>query len=356
MNIAIIGAGFYGCYIAKKLNQYNPKNKIDIYEKNYDILLEATRNNQCRLHKGFHYPRSIKTIKQTIEGSEFFLKEFKKFIFYPKINLYAIHKQSFVSFDDYINIYKKLKLNFSIEKIDKFNYFKDISKIQGVINVREGVILLEKLLAYLKKEIYSFATIKLNNKVTYLDEKNGRIISNNLEKNIKYDYIINTTYTNPNLGQSKKNNLKLKYELAALVLCNNIYKKPTAITIMDGNHVSLYPINKKISSLSSVKYTPFKKFSNLSNMLSYYKKVKMNKLLIRKIQSNILNHFSQEININLKKLCIRDITIAPKAKLFNDIGDTRETLFIKNNKIISILCGKLDAAPIVWHNIKKYFT
>ena len=46
MNIAIIGAGFYGCYIAKKLNQYNPKNKIDIYEKNYDILLEATRNNQ----------------------------------------------------------------------------------------------------------------------------------------------------------------------------------------------------------------------------------------------------------------------------------------------------------------------
>ena len=79
-------------------------------------------------------------------------------------------------------------------------------------------------------------------------------------------------------------------------------------------------------------------------------------MLIQKIQSNILNHFSQEININLKKLCIRDITIAPKAKLFNDIGDTRETLFIKNNKIISILCGKLDAAPIVWHNIKKYFT
>ena len=102
MKIAIIGGGFYGCYFAYKLKKYG--HKITIFEKNKKILSEAAINNQYRLHKGFHYPRSIETITQTNKGAELFIKEFKKYVFFPKQNIYAIHKHSKIDFKKYISV------------------------------------------------------------------------------------------------------------------------------------------------------------------------------------------------------------------------------------------------------------
>ena len=70
MDIAIIGGGFYGCYLAKHLSK---NNKVFLYEKNSKLIQESGRNNQYRLHLGFHYPRSLKTIEQTIEGYNYFI-------------------------------------------------------------------------------------------------------------------------------------------------------------------------------------------------------------------------------------------------------------------------------------------
>ena len=73
MKIAIIGGGFYGCYLAFKLKaKFKSKIEIDIFEKNKMLLNEAGNNNQWRLHLGFHYPRSKQTIKQCIKGSKKF--------------------------------------------------------------------------------------------------------------------------------------------------------------------------------------------------------------------------------------------------------------------------------------------
>ena len=67
MKVAIVGAGFYGTYIGYKLSKINNL-KVDLFEKNKNICLEVAQNNQYRLHTGFHYPRSINTINQTIKG------------------------------------------------------------------------------------------------------------------------------------------------------------------------------------------------------------------------------------------------------------------------------------------------
>ena len=55
------------------------------------------------------------------------------------------------------------------------------------------------------------------------------------------------------------------------------------------------------------------------------------------------------ININSKLL------IAPKVKIYNDKNSQRPTLIKRNLKTISILCGKLDAAPLVYQKIEKLF-
>ena len=58
-----------------------------------NICCEAASNNQYRLHTGFHYPRSIDTVKQTIKGYKLFLKEFCDFVDIPNKNLYLINKK-----------------------------------------------------------------------------------------------------------------------------------------------------------------------------------------------------------------------------------------------------------------------
>ena len=59
--IAIVGAGFFGLSIAFFLNR---KFDITVFEKKTDILTGASRANQLRFHLGYHYPRSIKTLKE----------------------------------------------------------------------------------------------------------------------------------------------------------------------------------------------------------------------------------------------------------------------------------------------------
>ena len=61
MNIAIIGAGFFGCTTAIVLSK---KHKIDLYESSDIILNGASRANQFRFHYGFHYPKSKKTVNE----------------------------------------------------------------------------------------------------------------------------------------------------------------------------------------------------------------------------------------------------------------------------------------------------
>lgn len=56
MNIAIIGAGWFGCLIADELLKRNYK--VRIFERENEIFNNASGNNQNRLHLGFHYPRS----------------------------------------------------------------------------------------------------------------------------------------------------------------------------------------------------------------------------------------------------------------------------------------------------------
>ena len=57
--VAVVGGGIFGCTTAWKLakNGY----EVDLFEKNDDIITQASSINQYRLHRGYHYPRSKET-------------------------------------------------------------------------------------------------------------------------------------------------------------------------------------------------------------------------------------------------------------------------------------------------------
>jgi hypothetical protein len=348
MKIAIIGGGFYGCCIAYKLLYQFPKIQIFLFEKNHKLLAESAINNQYRLHQGFHYPRSFKTIEQTKEGFKKFYKEFKKFVYFPKKNYYLVHKESKISFVNYTAVFKKFNLKFKNLKIKKIPFLKNSNNYLGAIKVLEGVIKLSKLYDYLKKKLFSNNRINFffNKEIFKIEKKRGFIFSK--KKHGPFDLIINTSYTDLNLGLKKK--FKVKYELASIVQIQNCFGSDFAVTIMDGNFISIYPINKKITTLSSVKYTPVRKFNDITLLKKFLKKKNLKNILVKnskKIIEDVKKY------MNLDKITIDKITFAPKVKLFRDNNDEREVLVKKESKIISILCGKIDAIYIAWEKIKK---
>ena len=61
MKIAVVGAGIFGVTAAYTLAK---NHSVDLFEKNNDIMMESSDVNQCRIHRGYHYPRSPDTVKK----------------------------------------------------------------------------------------------------------------------------------------------------------------------------------------------------------------------------------------------------------------------------------------------------
>ncbi len=346
--IAIIGGGFYGCYIAKKLkDKFKSTIRVHIFEKNKKLIREAGRNNQYKLHLGYHYPRSFYTIRQTINGSKKFKKEFKRFIYYPKKNIYLIHKNSRVSAKNFFKIYKRFKLKIKEFDIKRLDFLKNLNDFEKAFQTEEGVIKFDKLNNYLIKKVERNCSVFKNKYIKRINSSLGLLADSNNKVYSKYDYIINCTYTNPNMGIEKKFNLK--YELAGMLKFQNPFKEKIGISIMDGKFVTLYPRDDYYSSLSSVKYTPIKRFKNLKNLYKFQKKFDTEKKkTIKLIKMDVKRYFNTKLKIKNYSL-----VTAPKTKIYNDTKDQRPSLIRRNKNTISILAGKIDVAPIIFEKIIK---
>ena len=69
--ISIIGSGAFGLSIALELAK-NKNFEVTVFEKNNKILEGATFANHNRHHYGYHYPRSLDTIRQINTSKEIF--------------------------------------------------------------------------------------------------------------------------------------------------------------------------------------------------------------------------------------------------------------------------------------------
>ena len=342
MNIAIIGGGFYGCQIAEILKKkYCAQVRIDIFDRSDNLMTRAATNNQCRLHLGFHYPRSSETIRQTIQGFNKFVNNFSDCITYPKQNYYAIHHNGLINFDEYLSIMSEHGLKYDICGGEAYRYFREPKDIAGVIRVNEGVILINDMANKLKKCLESEVFIHCNALVSNINAENGSLIVNDKVHN-GYDVIINATYTDTNMGLPKEKLFDLKFEVAAMAIINAPFGNDVALTVMDGPFVSLYPIGEHKASLSSVTHTPFRKCSTVTDLEAQLEQFKKNNKYQSVIES-ILNHGNELLNLDLNCNDVQKLWIAPKTKILHDNSDQRLTEIRTHKKLISVLCGKLDA-------------
>lgn len=108
IRVAIAGAGIYGAttaiYLAKK--GYN----VTLFDP-LGIMNASSAINQYRIHSGYHYPRSPKTIAEILAARDEFIQEYSDAVVEARQHLYAMPKSgSRISVEGFITAMNKFGL------------------------------------------------------------------------------------------------------------------------------------------------------------------------------------------------------------------------------------------------------
>jgi len=315
--ILILGAGWYGCHLALYLKEKG--HKIKIYEKSNKIFNGSSGKNQFRLHQGYHYPRSLKTIEEIKKNFIKFKKRYKEFITYPKTNIYCIASNcSLIDFGTYINILKSNKLKF---KKKRFDFLKNI---EGSIEINEGVIQNSKIIEFFKKKIGKDITFK--KEIKDIDK-----ISD------EFDFIIDCS-NNTRHNYFKK---EIRYVLTISFVYKMKSKKMAfPVTIMDGKLPSIFPYadKKDYFTLTHSKHTHVKWFNNFEDLNLFKKNIKKNEINHKRLLSekSIKFYYSNFDDAFSYKGHFFSYKVLPNIK-----SDQRPTFYMINKNILSLFSGKI---------------
>jgi FAD dependent oxidoreductase len=90
VRVAVAGAGIYGATVAIRLAEQG--HSVRLFDA-LGILRAASAINQFRVHAGYHYPRSLETIQETLEARAEFIRAFEPAIVRNSRHYYAIPKE-----------------------------------------------------------------------------------------------------------------------------------------------------------------------------------------------------------------------------------------------------------------------
>ncbi len=225
-NVSVVGGGIFGCTTAWKLAKegYN----VTLYEKNDDIISQASNINQYRLHKGYHYPRSIDTAQSSIDGENTFLQEYGEAIVNGDVeHYYCIAKDdSLVTSSEYKKFLDKINLPYEEKKLD----FLHKNVVSLVVSVDELLFNPDKL------RNICWRKLKKHNVDVVLNDDYDVWSFNN-------DYIVNSTYANLNkiLPIDKQKDYQFELCEKPVLKLPEQYKNKSVV-IMDGPFMCIDPL------------------------------------------------------------------------------------------------------------------
>lgn len=344
MKIAIIGSGFFGVTAALFLSK---KNKVDLFEKKSSILNGASKANQMRFHEGYHYPRSVKTLREVKEYNKSFLKFYGDNVLGKTNNYYAVSKyNSKTSFNKFISFLNTNNLYY--KKVPNHNFSNIVS---------ESILSNEKNLDYFKikkKIIKKLKNSRINLKL------NNEFKKKNLDE---YDKVIIACYDQNNIVLKSlgiKPKKKYKFELVEKIIIKlpKKYKKESFM-VLDGKFVSLDPyLGTNYHLLSDVKHS---KIEIVKNYFPFFKNNKKKFLNQGVIRNKKISRFNKFIN-NCKKYLpfleeakyIGSFYVVRTIEINKEKTDERLNQILKiNNKIFTILSGKWNTSVGLAKRLKK---
>lgn len=227
-NIAVVGGGIFGVTTAVKLA--NNGHRVDLFEKEGDILQAASGINQYRLHRGYHYPRSKDTTISSLKTEPKFRKEYAEAIIDNDEYYYCIAKEhSLISAEDYLKFCQEHNLEYSLADPGVVQK----NKIELAIRVREGLIDPVKL------RTLCWQKLRDSGVKVFLKTETSAV------KLRHYDFVVICTYAviNSLLTDFPYAQKDYQFELCeklVLKLPKSFYKK--SIVVMDGPFMCIDPL------------------------------------------------------------------------------------------------------------------
>jgi glycine/D-amino acid oxidase-like deaminating enzyme len=245
----VIGGGIHGITTAVAL----AKNEIDvtIIEKNAGLLRGTSAATQNRAHLGYHYPRSIATASECLEGSRVFQERYPGALVYPKEAYYMIERESSrVSAEEFRRFCDQMHIPYEMGLPS--NGFINREAVVAGFKVPEPVFDLEILLNLLESEIAdlgiavrtgseAIAACTLGNRFR-ITVRQGRE-----QAHYEADIVVNATYAYVNnvlkmLGlEDEMTEYTLQYTEVPIAKSD---KEIPALTVMDGEFVSVMPYGR----------------------------------------------------------------------------------------------------------------
>ena len=341
--VAVVGGGIFGCTTAWKLAKEGCD--VTLYEKNDDIITQASNINQYRLHRGYHYPRSKETAEQSQWGETSFIKEYGDSIVNGDIEHYycIAKKDSKVNAKQYWTFLNEMNLPYREKELD----FIRENVVDLVIEAKEFLFDPNKLrqLCWNKLKKYN-VDVHLNKDLFVNDE---------------FDYVINATYANLNelLPEDKQKDYQFELCEKPVIKLPEQYKNKSVV-IMDGPFMCIDPMGDTglhvmgnvvhaIHSTNVGKFPEYdEKFDNL-----------LNKGIVKNPSITNIDKF-----INSAKIFFKDMekvkhigsmftfrTVLPN----RDEDDARPTLVEKPmNNIFNVFSGKIGTCVNAAEEILEY--
>ena len=332
MKIAVVGAGIFGTTIALKLSKIHD---VSLFEKNSDIMTAASRTNQLRLHRGYHYPRSPDTVKSLLESIQFFINEYRGAVVDCYDHFYSIASEnSLVTADQYIAFCDRHGLEYEV--VDNFEWVNN-EKIDLTVKVKES------LLDY--HEVYQIIKNRIRN--SSLETKFETSFTRDLID--KFDLIINCTYSDINDILLKQNQKEYQFEVCEKIAVEMPDKlREKSIVVMDGPFMCVDPYGRSGLSLlgnvvHAIHHTNIGPIPSMPDEMKYY----LNRGIIKNPSVTKFSSFIEtgsEYIPEIKNAVYRGSMFTVRAVLPNmDKTDGRPTVIgYPEEKIVNVFSGKID--------------
>ncbi len=349
-HVIIAGGGLFGLTSAIVLaeNGY----KVTVIEKNNDILKEASLVNQNRIHYGYHYPRSIATGKEALEGLPSFKEYYGNCINDSFTKYYAVAKKgSLLTAEEYVAFCDELDIQLNEEWPTEAILNRDL--LEMCWKVYEPVFDYHTLRIDILKRLNVNKSIRIlrNAQIENIERfPNNRIkVMLNNGYNLDGNFLVNATYSGLTdvLKLFNEQILKANYELLVLpILKIKESIAPFGITIMDGPFCSLVPRGfvKDEYILSHVK------LSVIQSHLGYSKPEWniFDGIVEKEIIENCKQYFPILDEMEYQESWITTKIVLPQ----QDIDDARPTLLLEHGEnICSVFSGKVTTCVLAANKI-----
>jgi glycine/D-amino acid oxidase-like deaminating enzyme len=347
---SIIGAGFFGVALADYLHRRFPQEQILVFDSAAEPLSRASRNNQARIHNGYHYPRSIRTALASTRSYEAFKARWPEAVFSDFTHLYAVARSgSHISSKQFEATMRSVGAPIEQERDPAILGAFDQTRIEGVYRVVEEAFNHDKL------RDWALEVLAQKN-VTFLPETtvqrvegsaDGSQLSTATGDLHTSKYLFNVTYSGIDSidGLDEELEGEVIHQLTEMMICSTPSAfSDKAVTVMDGPFFSLmpWPTQPGTHSLSHVRYTPRLVGNKLDLVAKHYKSLGwVNDHDVFDLMRRDVERYIPALASGLKKVGeIREI----KTLVQKNTNDSRPILFARHDLpgAYSILGGKID--------------